>query len=67
MFGDWATHVYLTAIEHVRAAVRRDDEEGQGMVEYGLLVALISIAAVAIITLIGTGLKANFQDVVNAL
>jgi len=31
-------------------------ESGQGMVEYGLLVALIAIAAIAVIVLIGTGL-----------
>lgn len=43
------------------------DEEGQGMIEYGLLVALISIAAIVVITLIGPHLITTFQDVVNAL
>lgn len=43
------------------------DEEGQGMIEYGLLVALISIAAIAVITLIGPQIITTFQDVVNAL
>jgi pilus assembly protein Flp/PilA len=42
-------------------------EEGQDMVEYALLAALISIVAIAIILLIGPYLKNLFQDVVNGL
>lgn len=42
------------------------DEEGQDMIEYALLAALISIAAIAIIILVGPYLKNLFQDVVNA-
>jgi len=44
-----------------------DREEGQDMVEYALLAALISIVAIAIIVLIGPYLKDLFQDVVNGL
>ena len=42
-------------------------EEGQDMVEYALLAALISIVAIAIIILVGPYLKDLFQDVVNGL
>ena len=42
-------------------------EEGQDMVEYALLAALISIVAIAIIILLGPYLKDLFQDVVNSL
>lgn len=42
-------------------------EERQDMVEYALLAALISIVAIAIISLIGPYLKDLFQDVVNGL
>jgi pilus assembly protein Flp/PilA len=42
-------------------------EEGQDMIEYALLAALISIVAIAIIILIGPYLKNLFQDVVNGL
>jgi pilus assembly protein Flp/PilA len=42
-------------------------EEGQDMVEYALLAALISIVAIAIIILVGPYLKNLFQDVVNGL
>lgn len=42
-------------------------EEGQAMVEYGILVALISIAAIAVILLIGPQLTTIFQNVLDAL
>jgi len=42
-------------------------EEGQDMVEYALLAALISIVAIAIIVLVGPYLQDLFQDVVNGL
>jgi len=45
----------------------RSEESGQGMVEYGLLVALISVVAIVVITAIGGGLTNNFQTVLNAL
>jgi pilus assembly protein Flp/PilA len=44
-----------------------DREEGQDMVEYALLAALISIVAIAIILLLGPYIKNLFQDVVNSL
>jgi Flp pilus assembly pilin Flp len=42
-------------------------EDGQDMVEYALLAALISIAAIAVILLIGPILNKVFQDVINAV
>ena len=42
-------------------------EEGQDMIEYALLAALISIVAIAIILLIGPYLDDLFKDIVNAL
>ena len=53
----------------IRELIERltDREEGQDMVEYALLAALISIVAIAIIVLVGPYLKDLFQDVVNAL
>ena len=43
------------------------DEEGQDMIEYALLAALISIVAIVMILLVGPTIKTIFQDVVNAL
>ena len=42
-------------------------EEGQDMIEYALLAALISIVAIAIIVLLGPYLDNLFKDVINAL
>jgi pilus assembly protein Flp/PilA len=66
MFGDWAVSAYVTTFERVRSMASKN-EEGQGMIEYGLLVALISIVAIVVITAIGGGLTGNFQKVLNAL
>ena len=44
-----------------------EKEEGQDMIEYALLAALISIVAIGIILLVGPYLKNLFQDVVNGL
>ena len=42
-------------------------EDGQAMVEYGIIVALISIAAITVITLIGPELLRIFGNVLTAL
>ena len=43
------------------------NEEGQALVEYGLLVALIAVVCIAVITLLGTGVRGAFQSIVDAL
>lgn len=43
------------------------NEEGQGMVEYALILALISIAAITVILLIGPKIHQVFTDVNTAL
>lgn len=40
----------------------KNEESGQGMVEYGLLIAFISVVAVAAIFGIGTKVKAFFTE-----
>ena len=42
-------------------------ERGQGMVEYSLILALISIAAIAVLTQIGTQVDARFDQIFNCL
>ncbi len=54
---------YITALI---ASIRRD-EEGQGMVEYALILALVSIAAIAVLVLLGPAIAAILQSVVNNL
>jgi len=43
------------------------EEEGQGMVEYGLIIALISVVAIVMLTNIGTNLLTKFTDVNTAI
>ena len=43
------------------------DEEGQTLVEYGLIVALLSIAAIAVLGLLGGSITGVFQDVTDEL
>jgi len=43
------------------------DEEGQAMVEYGLLVALIAVVALAAITLLGGNIADKFQQIADAI
>jgi pilus assembly protein Flp/PilA len=38
-------------------------EEGQGVVEYGLILALISIVAIGAMTAVGTSVQAVFSNV----
>jgi len=47
-------------------AVHRN-EEGQGMAEYGLLLALIALAVIAGLVALGSKLSKKFTDVNNAL
>jgi Flp pilus assembly pilin Flp len=47
--------------------VRGQRDEGQDMVEYALLVGLLSVFALAVIVLVGPAVKDTFQYVVNGL
>jgi Flp pilus assembly pilin Flp len=49
----------------VNRLVRSDD--GQDLIEYGLLVGLITVGAVALITTIGERVVELFQDLVDAI
>jgi pilus assembly protein Flp/PilA len=41
------------------------DEEGQGMVEYGLILALIAIVVIGVLSTMGTNLGDLFQEIAN--
>jgi pilus assembly protein Flp/PilA len=47
--------------------VRIHNEEGQGMVEYALILFLISIVAIVFLTQIGLDISDVYDDVENAL
>lgn len=39
------------------------EEEGQGMAEYGLILALIACVVIGALTLIGTGINTKFGEI----
>ncbi|HHP50709.1 MAG TPA: Flp family type IVb pilin [Moorella mulderi] len=39
------------------------DEEGQSMVEYGLILALIAVVAIAVLAAIGQKVKSTYEKV----
>jgi pilus assembly protein Flp/PilA len=49
------------------AARLRRDEAGQGMAEYALLAALVAVAAIGAITLLGNNITDVFNSVGNEL
>ena len=44
-----------------------NEEDGQGMVEYGLILALVAIVAMVALEPIGNAIKATFNDVTTKL
>ena len=50
---------------HSKLMVKK--EEGATMVEYGLLVALIAVACIVAVTLVGTDLAAMFTSIAAAV
>lgn len=43
------------------------DESGQAMTEYGLIIALVAIAVIGALTLVGTNLSNKFATINNNL
>lgn len=57
-----AVYTYMQALKS-----RLSEDRGATAVEYGLMVALIAVAIITVVTLLGTELTNIFQDVVDAL
>ncbi|HHW39793.1 MAG TPA: Flp family type IVb pilin [Syntrophomonadaceae bacterium] len=51
--------------EMLRRLIR--EEEGQGMAEYGLILALIAVVVIGILATMGSKLAEKFQEIVNKL
>lgn len=43
------------------------EESGQGMVEYGLIIALIAVVLIAVLTALGGGLNNIFQKITDTI
>jgi pilus assembly protein Flp/PilA len=49
------------------AAIKSRDEEGQGLAEYGLILALIAVACVAALIALGTGISGTLGAITGNL
>ena len=45
----------------------KNEESGQGMVEYGLILALIAVVVIGALTLIGQKIEGNFDYIAEEL
>lgn len=59
------TNLYVNAMTKFNGFVK--EEEGQGMVEYGLIIALVAVIAIAGLVLIGPKLSTMFTNISNSL
>ena len=51
----------------LRMFVRFKDEEGQALAEYGLILGLIAVVAIAALTLLGTAVTGKLGSISSAL
>jgi len=43
------------------------EEEGQGMAEYGLILALVSVVVIGVLTTMGTSIRDKFTEIKDAI
>ena len=55
------------AADWLHVAHHRDDERGQGMVEYALILVLISIVVIVILQVVGQQVNNVFSNISNGL
>lgn len=51
----------------LRIVARLQDEEGQALTEYGLILGLIAVVAIAALTALGLALTDKFQSIADAM
>ncbi len=56
---DWALRSYV--------ALKSHDDEGQGLAEYGLILALIAVVCIGALTAMGTGINTKLGAINGAL
>jgi pilus assembly protein Flp/PilA len=60
------THLFMSAKAFL-GSLGVTDEEGQGLIEYALIVLLISIAVIAVLGLLSGQIQGVFQSIGNTL
>lgn len=59
------TSYYLNALEAIRKPFRR--EEGQGLVEYALILVLVALVVIAALVLLGGRITNVFNQIANEM
>jgi pilus assembly protein Flp/PilA len=54
-------------LRRIKNLIQKRDEEGQGLVEYGLILGLIAVVAIAALNATGTSVNTLIQKVADSL
>jgi pilus assembly protein Flp/PilA len=58
-------NLYMNLCAKIRSLMVR--EEGQGMVEYAMIIGLVAVGVILVLTLLGTQIQTIFTSITNAL
>jgi pilus assembly protein Flp/PilA len=58
---------FYTLLASLQSRIQPEDEAGQGLAEYGLILALIAVVAIAALTGLGTAIASKLSQVTGAL
>jgi pilus assembly protein Flp/PilA len=61
------TDLFLHLRETITRFLRHDDEDGQGMVEYALILVLIAVVVIVVLTTIGKRVENVFSNISSGL
>jgi pilus assembly protein Flp/PilA len=50
---------------HLR--IPKEDEEGQGLVEYALILVFVAVVIILLLTILGPGIRNVYQNIINAM
>ena len=45
----------------------KEDEEGQGLVEYALILVFVAVVIILLLTILGPGIRNVYQNIINAM
>ncbi len=61
------TDLFLRCREAMNRSLRHDDEDGQGMVEYALILVLIAVVVIVVLTTVGKKVDNVFSNISTGL